>query len=112
MRHGRARAVEPAAEIVSARQRCSDAVAGYELSNTVDVPMSGPARATDVLVVGAGPGGFLRALWPSRLDVCVRIIEKTAKPRVTVCVIVVYTCTSSNAIGLVSPTRWSAAITQ
>src|ERR1700688_522219 len=38
---------------------------------------------TDVLIVGAGPTGLVLALWLARLDVRVRIIDKTAEPGTT-----------------------------
>lgn len=37
-------------------------------------------RATDVLIIGAGPTGLVLALWLTRLGVRVRIIDKTAEP--------------------------------
>ncbi len=38
---------------------------------------------TDVLIVGAGPTGLVLALWLTRLEVRVRIIDKTAEPGTT-----------------------------
>jgi 2-polyprenyl-6-methoxyphenol hydroxylase-like FAD-dependent oxidoreductase len=40
-------------------------------------------RATDVLVVGAGPTGLVLALWLTRLGMRVRIVDKTAEPGTT-----------------------------
>ncbi len=40
-------------------------------------------RNTDVLVVGAGPTGLVLALWLTRLNVRVRIVDKTAEPGTT-----------------------------
>lgn len=40
-------------------------------------------RDTDVLIVGAGPTGLVLAVWLTRLDVRVRIIDKTAEPGTT-----------------------------
>jgi len=37
----------------------------------------------DVLIVGAGPTGLVLALWPTKLGVRVRIIDKTAEPGTT-----------------------------
>src|ERR1700732_2350918 len=46
--------------------------------------MNGPAiRATDVLVVGAGPTGLVLALCLTRLGMRVRIVDKTAEPGTT-----------------------------
>jgi 2-polyprenyl-6-methoxyphenol hydroxylase-like FAD-dependent oxidoreductase len=42
-----------------------------------------PVRDTDVLIVGAGPTGLVLALWLTRLDVRVRIVDKTAEPGTT-----------------------------
>jgi 2-polyprenyl-6-methoxyphenol hydroxylase-like FAD-dependent oxidoreductase len=41
------------------------------------------SRATDVLIVGAGPTGLVLGLWLTRLGVRVRIIDKTAEPGTT-----------------------------
>jgi 2-polyprenyl-6-methoxyphenol hydroxylase-like FAD-dependent oxidoreductase len=38
---------------------------------------------TEVLIVGAGPTGLAMALWLTRLDVRVRVIDKTAEPGTT-----------------------------
>jgi 2-polyprenyl-6-methoxyphenol hydroxylase-like FAD-dependent oxidoreductase len=38
---------------------------------------------SDVLIVGAGPTGLVLALWLAKLDVKVRIIDKTAEPGTT-----------------------------
>ena len=38
---------------------------------------------TQVLICGAGPTGLVLALWLSRLNVRVRIIDKTAEPGTT-----------------------------
>src|SRR4051812_47777434 len=38
---------------------------------------------TDVLIVGAGPTGLVLALWLNRLNVRVRIIDKTVEPGTT-----------------------------
>ena len=40
-------------------------------------------RDTDVLIVGAGPTGLVLALWLTRLDVRVRIVDKTTEPGTT-----------------------------
>src|SRR5258708_38068222 len=40
-------------------------------------------RATEVLVVGAGPTGLMLALWLARLGVNLRIIDKTSAPGTT-----------------------------
>jgi 2-polyprenyl-6-methoxyphenol hydroxylase-like FAD-dependent oxidoreductase len=40
-------------------------------------------RTTDVLVVGAGPTGLVLALWLTRLNVRVRIVDKTLEPGTT-----------------------------
>src|SRR5258708_21532804 len=40
-------------------------------------------RATDVLIVGAGPTGLMLALWLARLGVNLRIIDKTSAPGTT-----------------------------
>src|SRR5258706_275065 len=40
-------------------------------------------RATDVLIVGAGPTGLMLALWLARLGVNLRIIDKTSTPGTT-----------------------------
>src|ERR1700752_183412 len=40
-------------------------------------------RATDVLIVGAGPTGLVLALWLTRLGVRVRGVDKTAEPGTT-----------------------------
>jgi 2-polyprenyl-6-methoxyphenol hydroxylase-like FAD-dependent oxidoreductase len=38
---------------------------------------------TQVLICGAGPTGLVLALWLSRLNVRIRIIDKTAEPGTT-----------------------------
>src|ERR1700737_2897182 len=38
---------------------------------------------TDVLIIGAGPTGLALALWLAKLDVKVRIVDKTAEPGTT-----------------------------
>ena len=46
--------------------------------------MNAPSiRATDVLIVGAGPTGLVLALWLTRLGVRVRVVDKTAEPGTT-----------------------------
>src|SRR5437764_789959 len=40
-------------------------------------------RATEVLIVGAGPTGLVLALWLTRLGVNVRIVDKTAEAGTT-----------------------------
>src|SRR5258708_33176513 len=40
-------------------------------------------RATDVLIVGAGPTGLMLALWLARLGVNLRIVDKTSAPGTT-----------------------------
>jgi len=40
-------------------------------------------RDSEVLIIGAGPTGLVLALWLTRLDVRVRIIDKTAEPGTT-----------------------------
>jgi 2-polyprenyl-6-methoxyphenol hydroxylase-like FAD-dependent oxidoreductase len=40
-------------------------------------------RKTDVLIAGAGPTGLVLALWLTRLNVRVRIVDKTAEPGTT-----------------------------
>jgi 2-polyprenyl-6-methoxyphenol hydroxylase-like FAD-dependent oxidoreductase len=42
-----------------------------------------PVHDTDVLIVGAGPTGLVLALWLTRLDVRLRIVDKTAEPGTT-----------------------------
>jgi 2-polyprenyl-6-methoxyphenol hydroxylase-like FAD-dependent oxidoreductase len=38
---------------------------------------------SDVLIIGAGPTGLVLALWPAKLGVKVRILDKTAEPGTT-----------------------------
>ncbi|HLW13001.1 MAG TPA: FAD-dependent monooxygenase [Casimicrobiaceae bacterium] len=45
--------------------------------------MTGSARDTDVLIVGAGPTGLVLALWLTRLRIRVRVIDKTAESGTT-----------------------------
>src|SRR5580700_11158473 len=46
--------------------------------------MNAPStRATEVLIVGAGPTGLVLALWLTRLGVRVRIVDKLAAPETT-----------------------------
>jgi 2-polyprenyl-6-methoxyphenol hydroxylase-like FAD-dependent oxidoreductase len=46
--------------------------------------MSTPSiRETDILVVGAGPTGLVLALWLTRLNMRVRIVDKTSEPGTT-----------------------------
>ena len=45
--------------------------------------MTGLARDTDVLIVGAGPTGLVLALWLTRLRIRVRVIDKTAESETT-----------------------------
>lgn len=40
-------------------------------------------KKTEVLIIGAGPTGLALALWLSRMDIKVRIIDKTAGPGTT-----------------------------
>src|SRR5713101_972810 len=40
-------------------------------------------RDIDVLIVGAGPTGLVLALWLTRLNVRVRIVDKAAEPGTT-----------------------------
>src|SRR5258706_2834205 len=47
-------------------------------------------KATQVLVVGAGPTGLMLALWLARLGVAVRIIDKTRGPGTTSRALVVH----------------------
>jgi 2-polyprenyl-6-methoxyphenol hydroxylase-like FAD-dependent oxidoreductase len=42
-----------------------------------------PMKATDVLIVGAGPTGLVLALWLSRLGVAIRIIDPVMEPGTT-----------------------------
>src|SRR5580700_1769531 len=46
--------------------------------------MNAPStRATEVLIVGAGPTGLVLAVWLTRLGVRVRIVDKLAAPETT-----------------------------
>ena len=40
-------------------------------------------KATEVLIVGAGPTGLVLALWLTRLGASVRIVDMTAAPATT-----------------------------
>ena len=37
---------------------------------------STPTSEVDVLIIGAGPAGFMMALWMSRLGIKTRIVDK------------------------------------
>jgi 2-polyprenyl-6-methoxyphenol hydroxylase-like FAD-dependent oxidoreductase len=45
--------------------------------------MASLTRDTEVLIAGAGPTGLVLALWLTRMDVRVRIIDKTSEPGTT-----------------------------
>src|SRR5215471_2491327 len=45
--------------------------------------IASPTRDTDILVAGAGPTGLVLALWLTRLNVRLRIVDKTAAPGTT-----------------------------
>jgi 2-polyprenyl-6-methoxyphenol hydroxylase-like FAD-dependent oxidoreductase len=50
---------------------------------TRELAATSSRRDTDVFIVGAGPTGLVLALWLTRLDVRVRIVDKTAEPGTT-----------------------------